>query len=246
MKQQSVSNAASVYRRILLKFSGEALMGPGQFGIDPQTLDKYATDIAGLCQLQVQVGIVIGGGNLFRGAELSEAGLGRVTGDYMGMLATMMNALALRDALDRAGLDSRMMSALPMPGVIDVFERRKAIHHLRQGRPVIFAGGIGSPCFTTDSAASLRGIEIEAELLVKATKVDGIYDSDPSKNAQAVKYEQLSYAKVLNDRLNVMDATAICLCRDYQLPIRVVNINEPGTLKRLVLGEHVGTLVNGL
>lgn len=245
MTQQSSSIIVPVYRRILLKFSGEALMGSGQFGIDPQTLDRYAADIAELCQLHVQVGIVIGGGNLFRGAELSAAGLGRVTGDYMGMLATMMNALALRDALDRAGLDSRMMSALPMPGVIEVFERRKAIHHLRHGRPVVFAGGIGSPCFTTDSAASLRGIEIEAELLVKATKVDGIYDSDPSKNPKAIKYEQLSYAKVLSDRLNVMDATAICLCRDYQLPIRVVNINEPGTLKRLVMGEHVGTLVNG-
>ncbi len=244
MTQQS-SASVPAFRRILLKFSGEALMGTGQFGIDPQTLDKYAADIAELCQLQVQVGIVIGGGNLFRGADLSAAGLGRMTGDYMGMLATMMNGLALRDALDRANLDSRMMSALPMTGVIDVFERRKAVHHLRQGRPVIFVGGIGNPCFTTDSAASLRGIEIEAELLVKATKVDGIYDSDPRKNPKAVKFEELSYAQVLNDRLNVMDATAICLCRDYQLPIRVVNINEAGTLKRVVLGEHVGTLVHG-
>lgn len=221
-------------------------MGVGQFGIDPQVLDKYAADIAELCRLHVQVGIVIGGGNFFRGAELSEAGLGRMTGDYMGMLATMMNGLALRDALERAELDSRMMSALPMTGVIDVFERRKAIHHLRHGRPVIFVGGIGNPCFTTDSAASLRGIEIEAELLVKATKVDGIYDNDPRKDQHAKKYEQLSYAKVLNDRLNVMDATAICLCRDHQLPIRVININEPNSLKRLVMGEHVGTLVNGV
>lgn len=231
------------YKRILLKLSGEALMGTGQSGICPQILDKYAKDIAELCQLGVEVGIVMGGGNFFRGKALSEAGLGRMTGDYMGMLATMMNALALRDALDRAHVDSRMMSALPMPGVIDVFERRKALHHLKQGRALIFASGTGNPCFTTDSAASLRGIEIEAELLIKATKVDGVYDKDPSKHQDAKKFDSLSYTQVLQDRLDVMDATAICLCRDYHLPIRVVNIYTPGTLKQVVLGEQIGTIV---
>lgn len=239
-----MDNPTPRYQRILLKLSGEALMGRGQFGIDPQTLDSFAAEIAELVQLKVQVGLVIGGGNLFRGATLSAAGLGRITGDYMGMLATMMNALAMRDALDRAEVEVRVMSALPMTGVIEAFERRKAMHHLRHGRVVIFTGGTGNPCFTTDSAASLRGIEMEVDLLIKATKVDGIYDSDPAKNPKAIQLKSLSYARVLTEQLNVMDATAICLCRDYQLPIRVVNILNQGTLRRLVLGEDVGTYVS--
>lgn len=234
-----------VYKRILLKMSGEALMGESHFGIAPQVLHRIVSDIKELVGMGVQVGLVIGGGNLFRGAALSEAGLGRVTGDYMGMLATLMNALALRDVLETAFLPSRIMSAIPMTGVVDPYDRRKALYHLEQGRVVIFGGGIGNPFFTTDSAASLRAIEIEADLLLKATKVDGIYSADPFKDPNAIRYDYLSYTEVIKRQLNVMDMTAICMCRDHNMPLRVFNLNKPQAIQSIVLGGAEGTLVGG-
>lgn len=231
------------YRRILLKCSGEALMGKTQFGIDPSVLDKIAADVAELVAMGVQVAIVIGGGNLFRGKALSEAGLGRVTGDQMGMLATVMNALALRDSLERIDLPSRIMSAIPMIGVVDPFHRRKAITHLRTGHVLIFSAGTGNPFFTTDSAACLRAIEVGADVVLKATKVDGIYDADPIAFPNAKRYESLSYAEVLQKKLKVMDATAICLCEEYKMPLQVFDMAAPQALKRIVLGEKIGTVV---
>lgn len=231
------------FKRILLKMSGEALMGQEQFGIDAKILDRIAKEIAELTIMRVQVGLVVGGGNLFRGATLSEAGLGRVTGDYMGMLATVMNGLAMRDALERAQIPSRIMSAIPMSGVVDHYDRRKAIHHLEQGRVVIFAAGTGNPFFTTDTAASLRGIEIEADIVFKATKVDGVYSDDPFINKNAERFEYLTFDDVLEKNLKVMDHTAICLCRDQNMPLRVFNITEKGALRRVVLGLNEGTLI---
>lgn len=231
------------YRRILLKCSGEALMGQSQFGIDPAVLDKIAADVAELIAMGVQVGLVIGGGNLFRGKALSEAGLGRVTGDQMGMLATIMNALALRDALERIDLPARVMSAIPMLGVVDPFHRRKAITHLRNGHVIIFAAGTGNPFFTTDSAACLRAIEVGADVVLKATKVDGIYSADPVKFPEATRYEYLTYKQVLQENLKVMDATAICLCQEYNMPLQVFDMAAPQALKKIVLGEKVGTIV---
>lgn len=231
------------YQRILLKCSGEALMGKSQFGIDPSVLDKIAADVAELVAMGVQVGIVIGGGNLFRGKALSEAGLGRVTGDQMGMLATVMNALALRDALERIDLPSRVMSAIPMIGVVDPFHRRKAITHLRTGHVLIFSAGTGNPFFTTDSAACLRAIEVGADVVLKATKVDGIYDADPVKFPQAKRFDRLSYKDVLQNNLQVMDATAICLCQEYNMPLQVFDMAAPQALKRIVEGENIGTVV---
>lgn len=231
------------YQRILLKCSGEYLMGSLKFGIDPAVLDKIAQDIAHLIQMGVEVGLVIGGGNLFRGKALSEAGLGRVTGDQMGMLATVMNALAMRDALERANLPARIMSAIPMLGVVDPYHSRKAIKHLRDKEVVIFSAGTGNPFFTTDSAACLRAIEIEADVVLKATKVDGIYSDDPVKNKEAVKFDFLTYHDVLTKGLKVMDLTAICLCQEYQMPLQVFNMGEPHVLQRIVEGEHVGTTV---
>ena len=231
------------YKRILLKCSGEALMGKTQFGIDPAVLDKIANDVAELIQMGVEVGLVIGGGNLFRGKALSEAGLGRVTGDHMGMLATVMNALALRDALERIDLPARIMSAIPMLGVVDPYHRRKAMTHLRNGHVVIFAAGTGNPFFTTDTAACLRAIEVGADIVLKATKVDGIYSADPLTNKEAMRYDCLTYREVLNKGLAVMDATAICLCQDHNMPLQVFNMFEPHALKKMVLGERVGTLV---
>lgn len=231
------------YKRILLKCSGEALLGKLQFGIDPGILDSLAHDIAELVAMGVEVGLVIGGGNLFRGKELSAVGLGRVTGDHMGMLATVMNALALRDALERIDLPARIMSAIPMLGVVDPYHRRKAITHLRNGQVVIFAAGIGNPFFTTDTAACLRAIEVGAEIVLKATKVDGIYSSDPVHNPDAVKYDFLTYRDVLNKGLEVMDLTAICLCQDQQMPLQVFNMSTPSVLKKIVMGEPVGTIV---
>lgn len=233
------------YKRILLKCSGEALMGNSQFGIDPSVLDKIAIDVAELVQMGVEVGLVIGGGNLFRGKALSKAGLGRVTGDHMGMLATVMNALALRDALERIDLPARIMSAIPMMGVVDSYHRRKAITHLRNGHVVIFAAGTGNPFFTTDTAACLRAIEVGADVVLKATKVDGIYSEDPIKNPDAIKYDYLTYKKVLQDGLEVMDATAICLCQEQGMPLQVFNMSAPQALKKIVLGERVGTIVGG-
>ncbi|MCX7091209.1 MAG: UMP kinase [Legionellales bacterium] len=231
------------YKRILLKCSGEALLGPLQFGIDPAVLDALAQDIAALVKMGVEVGLVIGGGNIFRGKALSQAGLGRVTGDHMGMLATVMNALAFRDALERIDLPARIMSAIPMMGVVDSYHRRKAMTHLRNGQVVIFAAGIGNPFFTTDTAACLRAIEVGADVVLKATKVDGIYSSDPVHNPDAVKYDFLTYRDVLNKGLEVMDLTAICLCQDQHMPLQVFNIAIPSVLQKIVMGEQVGTLV---
>lgn len=234
-----------IYRRILLKMSGEALMGESHFGIAPQVLSRIVNEIAELRTVGVQVALVIGGGNLFRGAALSEAGLGRVTGDYMGMLATVMNALAMRDMLETASIPTRIMSAITMTGVVDPYDRRKALYHLENGRIVIFAAGTGNPFFTTDSAASLRAIEIDADILLKATKVDGIYSADPIKNPSAVRYDQLSYNQVLEQNLNVMDSTAICMCRDHNMPLRVFNLNKPHAVRDIVFGASEGTLVTG-
>lgn len=231
------------YKRILLKLSGEALQGAGGFGIDPSVLDRMALEIGQLVGIGVQVGLVIGGGNLFRGAELSAAGLDRVTGDHMGMLATTMNALAMRDALERADIATTAMSAIPMSGVVDRYDRRSAIRCLEQGDVVIFSAGTGNPFFTTDSAAALRAIEIDAELMLKATKVDGVYDSDPVKNPDAVKFEELGYDEVLDRKLEVMDLTAICLCRDHKMPVRVFEMEKNGALVNIVVGQHEGTLI---
>ncbi len=231
------------YKRILLKCSGEALTGNSQFGIDPSVLDRIAKDVANLLGMGVQVGLVIGGGNLFRGKALSEAGLGRVTGDHMGMLATLMNALALRDAMERIDLPARIMSAIPMPGIVDSYDRRKAIHHLRNKTVIIFAAGTGNPFFTTDTAACLRAVEVGADVVLKATKVDGIYSEDPVKNPNAQRFDFVSYKQVLADNLQVMDATAICLCQDQNMPLYVFNMAEPEALQKIVVGEQVGTLV---
>ncbi len=233
-----------LYKRILLKLSGEALQGDSEFGIDPKVLDRFAKEIAAVIKLDVQVGIVIGGGNLFRGAALSSAGLGRVTGDQMGMLATIMNALALRDALSRAEVPTRMMSAIAMAGVVDQFNRRKAIHHLEEGRVMIFSAGTGNPLVTTDTAASLRAIEIEADILLKATNVDGVFTADPHKDPKATLYNELSYQVVLEIELAVMDLGAFCQSRDHQLPIRVFNINKTNILPEVVTNSKIGTLVH--
>ncbi|MDK2778062.1 MAG: UMP kinase [Pseudomonadota bacterium] len=231
------------YKRILLKLSGEALMGEMDFGIDPKVLDRMALEIGQLRGIGVQVGLVIGGGNLFRGKALSEAGLDRVAGDHMGMLATVMNALAMRDALERANMPTRVMSAIPMSGVVDHYDRRSAIRALETGDVVIFSAGTGNPFFTTDSAACLRGIEINADLVLKATNVDGVYTADPKKDPTAEKYDCLTYQEVLEKQLGVMDLTAICLARDHNMPLRVYDMNEPGVLARLVTGGTGGTLI---
>lgn len=233
----------SKYKRILLKLSGEALMGDMDFGIDPKVLDRMALEIGQLKGIGVQVGLVIGGGNLFRGKALSEAGLDRVAGDHMGMLATVMNALAMRDALERANITTRVMSAIPMSGVVDHYDRRSAIRALAQGDVVIFAAGTGNPFFTTDSAACLRGIEIEADLVLKATNVDGVYTADPKKDPAAEKYERLTFNEVLEKQLGVMDLTAIVLARDHDMPLRVYNMNATGVLARIVTGGQDGTLI---
>ena len=231
------------YKRVLLKYSGEALIGNSQFGIDPSVLDLMARDVAELIQMGVEVGLVIGGGNLFRGKALSKAGLGRVTGDHMGMLATVMNALALRDALERIDLPARIMSAIPMLGVVDSYHRRKALSHLKNGQVVIFAAGTGNPLFTTDTAACLRAVEVGADIVLKATKVDGIYSDDPIKNSKAVRYDYLTYQEVLQKGLKVMDLTAICLCQEHGMPLQVFDMSEPQALKKIVQGEQIGTVV---
>ncbi|ARN74988.1 UMP kinase [Oceanicoccus sagamiensis] len=231
------------YKRILLKLSGEALMGDEGFGIDPKVLDRMALEIGQLVGIGIQVGLVIGGGNLFRGASLQKAGLDRVTGDHMGMLATVMNALAMRDALERANIPSRVMSSIPMSGVVDHYDRRKAMRALERAEVVIFSAGTGNPFFTTDSAACLRGIEVEAELVLKATKVDGVYTADPVKDPSATKYDQLSYDEVLNKQLEVMDLTAIVLCRDHKMPLRIFEMEKQGALLNIVNGGDEGTLV---
>jgi uridylate kinase len=231
------------YKRILLKLSGEQLMGEEGFGIDPKVLDKMSLEIGQLVGIGVQVGLVIGGGNLFRGAALSKAGLDRVTGDHMGMLATVMNALAMRDALERSNISSSVMSSIPMSGITEHYDRRLAIRLLERGEVVIFAAGTGNPFFTTDSAACLRGIEVEAELVLKATKVDGVYSADPKKFPDATRYDRLSYDKVLADKLGVMDLTAICLCQEHDMPVRVFQMDKPGALLNIVVGGNEGTLI---
>src|SRR5579859_3005788 len=227
------------YRRILVKLSGEALLGNEDYGIDPVILKRIAGEIRDLTQMGVQVAIVLGGGNIFRGA-----GLDRVTGDHMGMLATVINALAMQDALESLGAYARVMSALRINEVCEDYIRRRAVRHLEKGRVVIFGAGTGNPFFTTDTAASLRAIEINAEILLKATKVNGIYDSDPVSNPDAKRYARLTFDKVLNDRLNVMDATAIVMCRENNLPLQVFNLFHAGDLMRIVQGEDVGTVVS--
>ncbi|MDH4260751.1 MAG: UMP kinase [Gammaproteobacteria bacterium] len=239
--------AAKPLTRILLKVSGEALLGAEDYGIDPVVLKRVAGEIRDVMARGVQVAVVIGGGNIFRGAGLARAGMDRVTADHMGMLATVMNGLALQDALEALGAHARVQSALRVQEVCEDYIRRRAVRHLEKGRCVIFAAGTGNPFFTTDTAASLRAIEIEADLLLKATKVNGIYDDDPVRNPRAQRYRRLSFDKVLDDRLNVMDATAIVMCRDNGLPLRVFNLMNEGDLMRIVDGEDVGTLVaNGL
>ena len=242
MAQQG-SGYQARYKRILLKLSGEALMGSEDFGIDPKVLDRMALEVGQLVGIGVQVGLVIGGGNLFRGAALSAAGMDRVTGDHMGMLATVMNALAMRDALERANISAIVMSAISMVGVTDHYDRRKAMRHLNAKEVVIFAAGTGNPFFTTDSAACLRAIEIDADVVLKATKVDGVYTADPSKDASAIRYDKLTFDEAMTRNLGIMDATAFALCRDQKLPIRVFSIVKPGALKRVVTGQDEGTLV---
>ncbi|MBS0193533.1 MAG: UMP kinase [Proteobacteria bacterium] len=231
------------FRRILLKLSGEALMGRLDYGIDPEMIGRLAREIIEVQQAGIEVGLVIGGGNIFRGAGLAAGGMDRVTGDHMGMLATVMNALAMQDALEKLGSKVRVMSALKINEVCEDFIRRRAIRHLEKGRIVLFAAGTGNPFFTTDSAAALRAVEIGADLLLKATKVDGVYDSDPKKNPDAVRYDRLGYEEVIARNLKVMDTAAIALCRDHDLPLRIYDMTRPGNLMRILHGEAVGTLV---
>jgi uridylate kinase len=231
------------YKRILLKLSGEALLGRENYGIDPEVLARMAREMRQVVDMGIQVGVVIGGGNIFRGQGLARAGMDRVTGDHMGMLATLINSLAFQDALERVDVMARVMSGLQINEVCEDYIRRRAIRHLEKGRVTIFGAGMGNPFFTTDTAASLRAIEIGADILVKATRVDGVYSADPEKNSAAIRYDKLSFDKVIDDRLNVMDTTAIVMCRDNNLPIRVFDMHVPGNLIRLVEGENVGTLI---
>ena len=232
-----------IYKRVLLKASGEALMGEQGFGIDVAVADRIASDIAEARTMGVEVGVVVGGGNIFRGVAVASKGGDRVTGDHMGMLATVMNALALRDALERSNIATQAMSSIPMSGVVEHYDRRKAIRALSNGDVVIFAAGTGNPFFTTDSSACLRGIEVKADIVLKATKVDGVYSADPVKNPDAVKYDVLAYDEVLDKKLGVMDLTAICLVRDHGMPVRVFNMSQRGALLSIVRGGDEGTLI---
>ncbi len=232
-----------LYKRILLKLSGEALMGDFDYGIDPKVINRIATEISQVRDLGIQIALVIGGGNIFRGAGLSESGMDRVTGDHMGMLATVINSLALQDALESIDVDARVMSALQIHEVCEDYIRRRAIRHLEKNRIIILAAGTGNPFFTTDTAASLRAVEIGAEVLLKATMVDGVYDSDPKKDKNATIFEKISYDQVLNKKLNIMDATAVVVCRDNNLPLRVFNLIEKDALINTMTNERVGTLV---
>ena len=232
-----------IYKRILLKLSGEALQGDEEFGIDPSILDRMALEIKELVEMDVEVGVVLGGGNLFRGAKLAKAGMNRVVGDHMGMLATVMNGLAMRDALHRADVNAKLMSAFQLNGICDTYNWSEAIKMLREKRVVIFSAGTGSPFFTTDSAACLRGMEIEADVVLKATKVDGVYDCDPAKNTNAKLYKNLTYAEVIDKELKVMDLAAFTLARDHGIPIRVFNMGKPGALRQVILDTDVGTTI---
>jgi len=231
------------YRRILLKLSGEALMGDTDYGIEPAVIWRIAEEIHGLSSAGLEIGLVIGGGNIFRGAGLAQGGMDRVTGDHMGMLATVINSLAMQDAMEKVGSQCRVMSALKVNQVCEDYIRRRAVRHLEKGRVVIFAAGTGNPFFTTDSAASLRAIEMGAEIMLKATKVDGVYTDDPVKNPDARRYDRLTYEEAIVKKLAVMDATALVLCRDQGMPIRVFDLHTPGNLGRVAAGEDVGTLV---
>ena len=238
-----MNDSAGRYGRVLLKLSGEALMGELDYGIEPKVIQRIAAEVATARKSGVEIAIVIGGGNIFRGAGLARAGMDRVTGDYMGMLATVMNALAIQDALENLDVFARVMSALQIHDVCEDYIRRRAVRHLEKGRVVILAAGTGNPFFTTDTAASLRAIEIGADVLLKATKVDGVYDDDPMTNADAKRYETVSYDRVLADKLSVMDATAIVMCRDNKIPLRVFDLTRRDALVRAISGDNVGTLV---
>lgn len=232
------------YRRVLLKLSGEALMGRFDYGIDPDVISRIAAEVIEVNKAGAQIGLVIGGGNIFRGAGLAAGGMDRVTGDHMGMLATIMNALAMQDALEKQGAYARVMSAVKINAVAEDYIRRRAVRHLEKGRIAIFAAGTGNPFFTTDSAAALRAVEINADLMLKATKVDGVYDSDPKKNPNAKRYEHLTYDDVIARNLQVMDTAAIALCRDYGMPMRIYDMTRPGDLMRILQGDPIGTLVD--
>ncbi|MCC6163413.1 MAG: UMP kinase [Acidobacteria bacterium] len=236
-------SSAPLYTRVLLKLSGEALMGDQGYGVDPAVVTRIAEEIAEIRALGVQVGIVIGGGNIFRGMAASARGMDRATADYMGMLATVMNGLALQDGLEHNGTPTRVLTAIEMRAVAEPFIRRRAIRHLEKGRVVVFAAGTGNPYFTTDTAAALRAMEIKADVIMKATKVDGIYSADPKKDPTATRYDRITYLQVLEQGLQVMDATAISLCMDNKMPIVVLDLNAPGHMRRAIMGEPVGSLV---
>tara|TARA_Y100000780_G_scaffold232057_1_gene260689 strand:+ start:99 stop:815 length:717 start_codon:yes stop_codon:yes gene_type:complete len=236
--------AEPLYRRVLLKLSGEVLAGEQDFGIDPVKANYLAEEVQSIRESGVEIGLIIGAGNIFRGMQAASKGMDRVTGDYLGMLATIMNAISVQDALEKVGCETRTLSAISVSQIAEPYIRRRAIRHLEKGRVVIIAGGTGNPFFTTDSAAALRAVELNAEVVLKGTKVDGIYDKDPMIHEDAVKFETVSFSRVLNDNLRVMDMTAITLCKENNLPIRVFNINHTGDLKALVLGGKIGTLVS--
>ena len=238
-----MSESKPIYKRVLLKLSGEALMGSQDSGIDPEILKRVASEIKQISELGIEVGVVIGAGNIFRGKGLADAGMDRITGDHMGMLATVMNCLALQDAIEQMGPSCRVMSALSIHQVCEDYVRRRAVRHLEKGRIVIFGAGTGNPFFTTDSAGSLRAIEIEADVLIKATKVDGVYDSDPMTNPDAKRYDTLTYDDVLHKELQVMDATTIVLCKEQNMPLRIFNLNKTGDLLRTVTDRTIGTSV---
>ena len=232
------------HKRILVKFSGESVAGDDEHGIDPKILDQMASSVSSCKELGVEIGIVIGGGNLFRGEKLNQAGMDRVAGDHMGMLATVMNGIALRDSLERAGIKTRVMSAISMSGIVEHYDRRLAIQLLNDGYVVIFTAGTGNPFFTTDTAGCLRAIETQSDLMLKATRVDGVYDSDPETNTDAKFYPELSFDEAISKNLKVMDATALTLARDHKLPIKVFNVNKPYALKDIICGEKIGTLIS--
>ena len=236
--------AEEAFQRVLLKLSGEALLGKEDYGIDPDIIHRIAVEISDVSKLGIQIAVVIGGGNIFRGAGLAESGIDRVTGDHMGMLATVVNSLALQDALESIDADARVMSAVSVHDVCEDYIRRRAIRHLEKGRIVICAGGTGNPFFTTDTAAALRAIEIGADIVLKATKVDGVYSADPAKDPSAVRFDRLGYDQVIESKLGVMDANAIVLCRGQEMPIRVFNVFDEGNLVRIMQGEPIGTLVS--
>ncbi len=231
------------YKRILLKLSGEALMGEKQFGIDNKRLMQYAKDIQEISEMNVEIGIVIGGGNIFRGVQAEKGGMDRTQGDYMGMLATMINSMALQSALESIGLITRLQSAIEMKQIAEPYIKRKAVRHLEKGRIVIFGAGTGNPFFTTDSAASLRAVEIESDVILKGTRVDGVYDSDPEKNSNALKFDTLSFDQAYDKQLKIMDMTAFTLCKENEIPVVVFDMNNSGNLKKVILGDKIGTLV---